>query len=176
MKLDMDVVFLGGKQAGCVGLLAVAAAGGNVLGAVSYDDQVARLTSILEIPSFSSVRETPVKKLLEQADLIVCVHGREILSRELLELPGYGGINVHPCVSKYRGAHPIEKLLADRGSLATVGVHRMEERVDEGEILVEEFVEIGTGRSVEEVYNLLYPTYSSVLIKALCAIKKQVNR
>ncbi len=41
------------------------------------------------------------------------------------------------------------------------------ERVDEGEVLVEDFVDVSGAGSVLEIYNKLYPYYSVVVSKAL---------
>ena len=43
----------------------------------------------------------------------------------------------------------------------------MTDKVDEGEVLVEEFVEVEGKETVDGVYNALYPYYTTALIKAL---------
>lgn len=172
MGSPFNVVYLGGKQAGCVGLLSLYGAGCHVLGVVAYDTYVTKLAAALGLPSFGSIREKRVRELLKISHLMACVHGREVVPKELLDLPRYGGINVHPCLSLYKGADPIQRLLQAGASRASVGVHRMNERVDEGEVLVEEFVALSGQRSVEEVYNILYPLYALVLLKALCQMRQ----
>ncbi len=161
------VVFLGGKQAGCTGLLTLYGAGCEVLGVVAYDPQVRQLAKTLGLPLFKSVEEQAVKPLLGRADLLVCVHGREIVPPKLLRLPRLGGLNVHPCLYAYKGANPIARLLRDKNPKASVGVHRMEGPVDAGRVLVEEFLDVSGWRTPEEVYNVLYPLYADALLKAL---------
>ena len=163
----LKVLFLGGKQAGCIGLLTLAAAGCRIQGAIAYDTAVNNLATTLHIPTFSSLKQPEVENLLSESDLLVCVHGREIVPKEKLEFPRLGGINVHPCLYRYKGANPIGRLLQDGYTQASVGVHRMTENVDEGEVLVEEFVDVAGKQSVEEVYNVLYPFYAVALLKAL---------
>ena len=92
------------------------------------------------------------------------------MSDELLAHTKYGGINVHPCLYGYKGANPVERLLKDGNTRASVGVHRMTAQVDEGEVLAEEFVDV-TGTTVDEVYNALYPAYATALIKALKVVE-----
>lgn len=161
------VVFLGGRQAGCVGLLTVIAAGCRVQGVVAYDSTVETLATRLGLPLFASVKQPEVERLLSDSDLLVSVHCREIVPKKLLELPHLGGINVHPCLYQYKGSNPIDRLLQDGCTQASVGVHRMTESVDEGEVLAEEFVDVTGKQSVDEVYNVLYPLYSLTLLKAL---------
>ena len=166
------VVFLGGKQAGCTGLLTLYGAGCNVLGVVAYDPQVRHLAETLGLPLFDSIRHAAVKPLLGQADLLVCVHGREVVPQPLLDLPKQGAINVHPCLYAYKGADPVARLLRDRNPKASVGVHRMEEQIDHGDVLVEEFVDVSGWRTAEEVYNVLYPLYATTLLKALRRVRE----
>ena len=165
------VVFLGGKQAGCTGLLTLYGAGCDVLGVVAYDPQVKKLASTLGLPVFDSIRHAAVKPLLRRADLLVSVHGREVVPQALLDLPAHGAINVHPCLYAYKGADPVARLLRDRNPKASVGVHRMEERIDHGDVLVEEFMDVSGWRTAEEVYNVLYPLYATTLLKALRLVR-----
>lgn len=167
MRSPLRVVYLGGKQAGCIGLLTLFGADCEVLGVVGYDEHVRRLTQVLQLPLFSSVREQKLQTCLREADLMVCVHGRERVPKTLLDLPRLGGINVHPCLYSYKGASPIERLLKDNNPRASVGVHKMEEEVDRGEVLTEEFVNVSEQRSVVGVYNALYPFYATTLLRVI---------
>ena len=92
---------------------------------------------------------------------------RQILKKDILSI---GCINLHPCLSKYKGENPIERLLKDKGKKASVGVHWMTEEVDRGEVIIEKFLKI-KGSNVTEVYNELYSVYAEVLIEALNKIK-----
>ena len=163
-------VFLGGKQAGCVGLLAALAAGCRVTSLVYYDELVEQLGLVLEIPLFKSIAANEVRGALAASDVLISVHGREIVSNELLKLPRFGGINVHPCLYAYKGANPVGRLVADGNPRASVGVHRMTEDVDQGEVLVEEFVDVSDATNVMDVYNRLYPYYAVALIRAITKI------
>ena len=163
----MKTVFMGGKQAGCIGLLTLCATGNRPEAVVSYGDDLGVLAMTLGIPTWIRISVPQFQEALAEADLLVSVHGREIVSDDLLALPKYGGINVHPCLYRYKGANPVGRLLKDENIRASVGVHRMTAKVDEGEVLVEEFVDVGGKKTVEEVYNALYPYYATALIKAL---------
>ncbi len=172
---SLEIVFLGGKQAGCVGLLTTTAAGCRIKGVVAADEMVANLATGLGLPTFASVRQAEVERLLAESDLLVSVHSREIVPEKLLKLPRLGGINVHPCLYRYKGADPIERLLKDGTTRASVGVHRMTERVDEGEVLTQEFVDVTGKKTEDEVYNVLYPLYALALLKALRILETVPN-
>jgi len=166
----LKVVFSGGRQAGCIGLLTVFAVGCRIQGVIAYDDIVSSLADSLNLPVFTSIKQPEVEKLLAGSDLLVSVHGRDIVPTRLLDLPHLGGINAHPCLYRYKGADPVGRLLRDGGTKASVGVHRMTEHVDEGEVLAEEFVDIAGKKTADEVYNVLYPYYALALLKALRAL------
>ena len=163
----MNIAFMGGKQAGCLGVLTVYAAGHRVTAIVGYDEVVERLAGALFLPSYSSIRDSGFQDSLAHSDVLLSVHGREIVPNKLLAVPPLGGVNVHPCLYRYKGADPIGRFLRDGISKASVGIHCMTDKVDEGEVLVEEFVEVEGKKTVDEVYNALYPFYTMALIKGL---------
>jgi methionyl-tRNA formyltransferase len=166
----MNIVYLGGKQAGVIGLLTVLAHDDNVVAVVAYDDIVKKFAySCINLghwlSCYSSIHDI---KSWKGIDLIVSVHGREIVSDDILKLAKYGGINVHPCLSNFKGMNPIKRfLVSDKYPHASVGVHRMTSKVDEGETLKEIFVEVDGCHTEVEVYNALYPTYTEVLLYVL---------
>ena len=137
---------------------------------VAYDATVQSLAEQLGLTVCASIRQPAVSRALASSDVLVCVHGREIVPADLLALPRFGGLNVHPCLSAYPGADPIGRLLQDGNPRASVGVHRMTEQIDTGEVLVEEFIDVSGRKSREDVYNALYPVYVVVLVRALAQV------
>lgn len=177
--MKMKISFLGGKQAGCIGLLTLKAINCEILSAVPYDLNVKILAETLEIPIFSSVHNEQFIDIVKKSDLLISVHGREIVPKEIINLPSIGSINVHPCLYKYKGANPIQRMLNDNNSKArigikaSIGIHYMTEKVDEGDIIIENFITTN-GKNVLEVYNDLYPYYSKTIIEAIRIIKENV--
>ena len=170
----LNVAYMGGKQAGCIGLLTLYAAGCSPVAVAAFDESVRQLPETLRWPLFSSIHEAGFQELLPKSDILVCVHGREIVPENMLNIPPLGGINVHPCLYGYKGANPVGRLLQEGNSRASVGVHCMVKKVDEGEVLVEEFVQVEEERTVIEVYNALYPYYGVALAKALRIMQKRL--
>ena len=160
----MNILFMGGKQAGCIGLLTLKALGHNV-SIYSCDYMIDQLATVLKLP-----RSKPDEGTW---DMLVSVHGRRIISPETLEGFKYGGINLHPCLSQYPGADPIGRLLRDcehtEPIRLSIGAHVMTEQVDSGKVLIEEFewLSVHPQTTRNEVYNMLYPLYSEVLVKAI---------
>lgn len=170
-----NIVYLGGKQVGCAGLLSVIAIGYDVKAVVPYGYLVENLAAELEIPMFQSVKGDDIHDLISGIDMIVSVHSREIVPKEVLDLPRYGSINVHPCLSRYKGANPVHRFFDDGWKMASVGVHYMTEVVDEGDVIIEEYVNVTGAKSVNEIYNILYPYYITALIRALKRVERDNN-
>lgn len=69
-------------------------------------------------------------------DVIVVVAYGQILSKEILELPKYGCVNVHASLlPKYRGAAPIQWAVIDGEKEAGVTIMQMDEGLDTGDML-----------------------------------------
>lgn len=173
----LKVIFLGGKQAGVIGLLTSLVWGCDVKAVVTVSKVIVELSKELGIPSYRSIKQQEVVGLLGDVDLIISVHSREIVPIELLNKIKLGGINVHPCLWKYKGKEPIQRFLLGDDKVASVGVHRMTEQVDMGETLFELFVDIDRVKIKEviEVYNELYPVYSIVLLRTLDLLRGLKN-
>ena len=168
----MNIIFLGGRQAGCIGLLTLKAMGHSIPAAVCYDDNVRDIALRLGVPRvFQSAKHVPMK-MYDEADLLVSVHGREILPKIIFDSPARGALNVHPCLSRYPGKNPVKRLLKDGETMASVGVHRMTEVLDSGEVVKEVYVDVEGKRTVDEVYNALYPVYSIALMEAVNRIER----
>lgn len=76
-------------------------------------------------------------------DLIVVVAFGEILSREALEIPKAGCINLHPSLlPKYRGAAPVTWALVNGENVTGVTTFWISERMDSGDIIFQKEVEI----------------------------------
>jgi methionyl-tRNA formyltransferase len=164
---------MGGQQAGCIGLLSLLAVDCDIVSTVSYDNSVKMLAEELKIPTFSSIHEKQFLDSVKEADLLFSVHGRQIVPKKILDIPSLRCVNVHPCLYKYKGANPIQRMLDDNNTKASVGIHYMVEDIDEGKIIIEEFVDT-TGRTVLEVYNELYPHYAKTIIKAIEILKSSL--
>lgn len=169
------MIFLGGKQAGMIGLLTTIVAGCDVLAVVPAAEKVKGLAERLALPVYHSVKQKEIAVLLPDTDLLISVHSREIIPMEILNATRIGGINVHPCLFEYKGRDPIERFVRDGKTRASVGVHRMIKEVDCGETLAEIFVDIdrGTINTVAEVYNILYPLYCYVLFDVLKRLQNE---
>lgn len=169
----MKICFIGGQNAGIIGLLTILSRKHNILSSISYSKELTRILKLFSIPVYKTIKNKKFIENLKKSDLLISVHGKEIVSSKLLKLPKYGGINVHPYLYKYKGADPVGRALEKEDFNGSVGLHIMTEEVDKGKVLYEEFVDISNSITVEEGYNKLYPYYSIVILKFLKKLEKK---
>lgn len=77
------------------------------------------------------------------ADLFIVVSFGQILSKEVLDLPKRYCLNIHASLlPKYRGASPINRAIANGEKETGITIMRMNEKMDEGDIIIKEIVHI----------------------------------
>jgi methionyl-tRNA formyltransferase len=103
--------------------------------------------------------------------VVVAAYGR-ILPAEILDLPSQGCINVHASLlPKYRGAAPIQWAILCGETITGVTIMRMNERMDEGDILLQRSVEILPGETHGELQVRLAELGAGALADALAELK-----
>ncbi len=175
-RRKFKITYMGGNQAGIIGALTALSLGNDITAAVSYSNDLTYILHLLNIKTYDSIKNKQFIDKVKRSDMLLSVHGREIVKPDLLNASKLGAINIHPYLYKYKGANPVERALKDKEFKASVGAHIMVENVDEGEVLVEEFIDVYPSKNVEEVYNKLYPYYSIVILKAISAILKRYEK
>lgn len=104
---------------------------------------------------------------LEPDLLIVAAYG-QILSKEVLGVPGLGGINVHASLlPRYRGAAPIAWAIYQGETRTGVTLIRMTIGLDAGDILAQEPLEIGANETTGEVEVRLATLGASMTLQIL---------
>ena len=106
------------------------------------------------------------------ADLFIVVSFGQILSKEVLSLPRLYCLNIHASLlPKYRGAAPINWAIANGGKETGVTIMKMNEKMDEGDILLKESVAIDPGDDAVTVSDKLSKKGAQFLLKAVELIK-----
>lgn len=166
----MVIAFMGGNQAGMIGLLTIKALGHKISYVISSDNNLLSLAKELGLTTFRSVREI---NSWGSTDLLLSVHGREKVPASVLDQLPYGGINLHPCLFAFKGRSPVERLVETNIDTASVGAHVMTENYDEGEVLYEPRIDTRGDRDPISIYNMLYWLYPKVIIRVLGDIKHE---
>lgn len=105
----------------------------------------------------SSFRKKKSISMLQQLslDYIICVHFPYIVPKEILSIPKYGVINLHPAYLPYnRGWHtPTWAILGNTPIGATL--HYMDEGIDTGDIIHQKKMDISPGDTADSLYKKL---------------------
>lgn len=120
------------------------------------------------------VREKEFTDILKKIapDIIVVVAFGQILSKEILELPVYGCINVHASLlPKYRGAAPIQWAVIDGEEESGVTVQQMDEGIDTGDILKAVKVRLSDDETGGSLFERLARTGAQALTDTLAEIE-----
>lgn len=134
---------------------------------VAYDAETILWGRRYEWFVYRTISHPAIRIALAASDIVISVHGREIVSDELLALPRHGGLNLHPCLYGYPGPDPIGRWLQSGELWASVGAHRMTAQVDRGPRIYEESIKIIDRTDRASVYRQLAPIYERVLRIAL---------
>ena len=115
-----------------------------------------------------------VEKIKQANPDILCVvaYGK-ILPKEILTIAQKGSINVHgSLLPKYRGAAPIQWAVLNGEEKTGITTMFMNEKLDEGDMLLKEEVEIGKDETFGELWQKLSNVGAELLVKTLDFVEK----
>jgi len=114
-------------------------------------------------------------KLLKslQPEVIVVVAYGKFLPQELLDLPPYGGINLHASLlPKYRGASPVNWAVINGERETGVTTTKINAEMDAGDILLARRVAIGPTETAEELGERLSIIGAKLLSETLTRVQE----
>jgi methionyl-tRNA formyltransferase len=107
-----------------------------------------------------------------RADVVVLAAYRFILKPELLAFPPRGCVNIHPSLlPMYRGAAPIPRALMAGEKTTGVSIFLMNEKIDQGDVILQESVDIGIDEAGGELSRRLAETGARLAIEGLRRIE-----
>ncbi len=108
-----------------------------------------------------------------EADIFVVAAFGQILSKEILDMPKYGCVNIHASLlPKYRGAAPIQWAVIDGEEETGVTIQQMNEGVDTGDILTQEVVKLDAKETGASLFDKLAVCGAQLIVKTLEEIEK----
>lgn len=185
----MKIVFMGTPDFAVESLQSLIDAGHTVVLAVTQPDKPKGRGKEMQyppvkecalkngIPVFQPVKiktEEAVEQLRKyEADLFVVAAFGQILSKEILDMPKYGCINVHASLlPKYRGAAPIQWAIIDGEKETGVTIMQMNEGLDTGDMLLKTVVPITGEDTGESLHDKLAKAGAKLLQKAVSDIEQ----
>jgi len=90
------------------------------------------------------------------ADLFIVAAYGKILPKEILDIPKFGAINIHgSLLPKYRGASPVQCAILEGEKETGITLMRMNEKMDEGDILLQKKIKIDENDTTETLMKKL---------------------
>ena len=113
--------------------------------------------------------EDVVEELRKMApDVMVVVAFGQILSKEILDIPRYGCMNIHASLlPKLRGAAPIQWSVIDGDAISGVTIQQMDEGIDTGDILMVEEYTLDAKETGVSLFDKLAKLGGPMMLKVL---------
>jgi len=103
-----------------------------------------------------------------QPDLIVVVAYGQIIPSSIIYLPKHKSWNVHfSLLPKYRGASPVQWAILNGEKRTGISIFELNEKMDEGDILIQEEVPILPGENAAELETRMAEKGADLLVETL---------
>lgn len=185
----MNIIFMGTPEFAVPSLRALINSGYQVPAVITQPDRPVGRKQVLTPPPVKKLAEKEnirvfqpeqiknaefVQILKEQKpDVIVVVAYGQILSKEILDIPSVGCINVHASLlPEYRGAAPIQWAIIDGQEKTGVTTMWMDEGLDTGDIFKQKSIKIEDEWSTLDLAEVLSELGAELLIDTLNSIKE----
>jgi UDP-4-amino-4-deoxy-L-arabinose formyltransferase/UDP-glucuronic acid dehydrogenase (UDP-4-keto-hexauronic acid decarboxylating) len=181
----MKCIVLGYHNIGCAGLAALKDQGFEIQAVFTHKDNsneniwfdsVAELASEMNLPVYAPeninhpIWVEKIKKL--KPDVIFSFYYRNIIKKEILNIPSKGCINLHgSLLPKYRGRVPINWAVINGDTKSGVTLHYMTEVPDAGDIIAQKEFSIDLLDTAFDVHNKATEAASTLLLETLPLIK-----
>lgn len=184
----MKIVFMGTPDFASGVLESIIEAGHEVVLAVTQEDKPKgrgkeiAFTPVKEtaikhnIPVFQPKKvktEDSIEKLREyDADVFVVVAYGQIVSKEILDMPRLGCINVHASLlPKYRGAAPIQWAVIEGEKYTGVTTMKMDEGIDTGDIIETSIYELKEDETGGSLFDRLMELGGELIVSTLSKLE-----
>lgn len=185
---DLRIVFMGTPDFAVATLDALIKAKFNVVGVVTAPDKPAGRGR--------KIQQSPVKKYALEQNLVVLqpsnlkseefitqlkslnanlqiVVAFRMLPKDVWKLPEYGTFNLHASLlPNYRGAAPINWAIINGETKTGVSTFFIDEKIDTGNIILQEEVNIGDDETLGELHDRLMEVGSRLVVKTVQQIEK----
>lgn len=106
-------------------------------------------------------------------DVIVVIAFGQILSKEILDLPPYGCINVHASLlPRWRGAAPMQWAILEGDKKTGVTTMQMDVGLDTGDMLLKSETDIRKDETAESLHDRMAAMGRDLLLETLAAMEK----
>lgn len=185
----MKIVFMGTPDYAVGALEALLAAGHQITAAVTQPDKAKGRSGNLQYPPVKECaldhgipvfqperikRPEAIEQLRTyEADVFIVAAFGQILSREILDMPAYGSLNIHASLlPRYRGASPIQHVILDGEERTGITIMQMDAGIDTGDILYRKELTIQRRDTSQTLYEKLTSLGGQAIVEALELLKQ----
>jgi methionyl-tRNA formyltransferase len=110
-------------------------------------------------------------------DMIVAAAYSQIIPKEILEIPKYGCLNIHPSLlPKYRGPSPIQSAILNGDERTGVTIFLIDEKLDHGPILSQKSIKIEGKETAKTLHDKLANFGADLLLETIFKWRKGLIR
>ena len=110
-------------------------------------------------------------------DLFIVIAYGKILPKEILEIPKFGCWNAHASLlPRWRGAAPIQWSLMNGDEFTGVGIMKMNEGLDTGDLLLEEKIKIDNNDNLITLTENLSILSAKLFLNATSLLEENINK
>ena len=103
-----------------------------------------------------------------QPDLLLVAAYGQIISKEILDIPKFGSINIHGSIlPKYRGASPIQSAILNGDPQTGITLLKMDEKMDHGPIIATKTIAIDGTDSFSSLYKKMSLLAADLVLETL---------
>ena len=181
-KDDIKIIFFGTPEFAAVILKSLIENKFDIAAVVSQSDKKAgrrRETMISPVKKLAignkikifqpaSLRDRKIIRKIREigADLFIVAAYGKILPKEILEIPKFGAVNIHASLlPKYRGASPVQCAILAGEKETGITLILMNEKMDEGDILMQKKIEIGEDETSNTLLDKLSGLGAKMTVK-----------
>tara|TARA_B110000116_G_C16779007_1_gene557294 strand:- start:750 stop:1742 length:993 start_codon:yes stop_codon:yes gene_type:complete len=141
-------------------------------GTKTQENPVKKLAKELKIPIFQPklLKNVAVLNNIKNLspDLIIVAAYGLIIPKEILDIPKYGVLNIHPSLlPMYRGPSPVATALMNGDSYTGVSIMLLDQGMDSGPVLVSKKININSGHNTQTLTQELFQIGADLLIETM---------
>lgn len=123
----------------------------------------------IPVYQYDKIRLEGVKDLLNlKPDLMITCAFGQILSKEILDIPKFGVINIHASLlPKYRGASPIHYAILNGETKTGISIMKTDVGIDTGDVLLQKELDILPKETCGELFDRLSMLGADCILSAL---------
>ncbi len=178
---QFKIVFMGTPEFGVKPLKALINTDYQVIGVITAPDKPVGRKQVLtaspvkitaqkhNIPVYQPEDKNGLLRIVEklQPNLAVVAAFGMIFTEEILKIPKYGFLNIHPSLlPRWRGASPIQSAILAGDQITGVSIMLLNEKMDEGPILSQQELKVEK-RNYKELENELSESGARLLIETI---------